>query len=143
MNFFIATLALNDVNATEIHRLLSNAWGEENVIKLRRIQALAREFRCGERNQCIRKPGSGRPLEVRTSNNVESVKDLVEEDSRVSLTAICDQTGLPRTSCYTILTKDLGRRSVCARWVPHVLTDNMKIRRVDGAQVILQKSKKL
>lgn len=138
VNFFIATLAKNDVNATEIHRLLSTAWGEKNVIKLRRIQVLAREFKDGERNQCTRKPGSGRPLEVRTSDNVERVKELVEEDSRISLTAICDQTGLERTSCYTILTRDLGRRSVCARWVPHVLTDSMKIRRVDGAQVILQ-----
>ena len=42
MNIFIATLAKNDVNATEIHRLLSNTWGEETVIKLRRIQLLAR-----------------------------------------------------------------------------------------------------
>ena len=98
MNFFIATLAKKDVNATEVHRLLSTAWGEETVIKLR--QVLAKEFRCGERNQCTRRLGSGRPREQRTSDNVKTVRELVEEDSRISLTAICDQTGLRRTSLH-------------------------------------------
>ena len=49
VNFFIATLAKNDYKATEIHELLSFAWGEENVIKLRQVQTLARDFKSGER----------------------------------------------------------------------------------------------
>ena len=37
-----------------------------------------------------------------------------------------------------IVTKDLSLQSVCARWVPHVLTDSMRARRVTGGQKILK-----
>ena len=137
VNFFIATLAKNDYKATEIHELLSFAWGEENVIKLRQVQTLARDFKSGERCDFTRKEGSGRPLEVRTDSNVNRIRELVQEDQTMSLSAVCAETGLGRTSAYTILTKDLGLWSVCARWVPHVLTNSHKSQRVIGAQKIL------
>jgi len=118
VNFFVATLTKNDFNAKQIHELLSFAWGEENVIKLRRVQTLVRDFKTGERCEFTRKAGSGRPLEVRTDSNVNRVKELIQEDQTMSLTAVCAETGLGRTSVYTILTKDLSLQSVCARWVP-------------------------
>ena len=118
INFFVLTLTKNDFNAKQIHELLSFTWGEENVIKLRRVQTLVQDFKTGERYEFTRKAGSGRPLEVRTDSNVNRVKELIQEDQTMSLTAVCAETGLGRTSVYTILTKDLSLQSVCARWVP-------------------------
>ena len=74
LNFFVAILTKNDFNGKQIHELLSFAWGEENVIKLRRVQTLVRDFQTGERCDFTRKEDSGRPLEVRTDSNVSRVK---------------------------------------------------------------------
>ena len=37
LNFFIETLRRQNYKGTEIHQLLVNAWGNENVVGLRRI----------------------------------------------------------------------------------------------------------
>jgi hypothetical protein len=49
VNFFIATLTKNNYKATDIHHLLANAWGEDNIIKVRQIQKKASQFATGER----------------------------------------------------------------------------------------------
>ena len=60
INFFIQTMVRNNFKASEIHRLLCNAWGEENVVKERRVQQLAKEYQESVRNDSSRKIGSGR-----------------------------------------------------------------------------------
>jgi hypothetical protein len=137
INFFVATLVKNNYKTVEIHKLLSSAWGEENVIHLRRLQVIAKEYRTGERTGVKRKAGSGRPQEVHTDENVTSIQEIIMDDPHISLNTICCITGLTRSAAYRILTEDLGKQSMCARWIPHKLTDDMKVKRVDGAQRLL------
>ena len=66
VNFFIQTMVLNEMSGSEIHRLLSNAWGEKNVISERRVQQLASEFSNETRTTCKRKEGSGKRRRSRT-----------------------------------------------------------------------------
>ena len=70
--FLIRTLAQNGYSATEIHHLLVNVWGEENVIKLRRVQGIMKEFEEG-REVLTRNEGSGHPRSSCCDDNIQEV----------------------------------------------------------------------
>jgi hypothetical protein len=87
-NFFIATLQKNSFSATEMHRLLVNAYGEENVCTVRQVQRIAKQYSSGEKMDIQRLEGSGRPREVRNDENIAMVKELVENDPTTSLNTL-------------------------------------------------------
>ena len=127
-NFFIQTMVKNDFGATQIHEWLCKAWGED-CIGLPRAQCLCREFRAGERCSASRTEGSGRPKSSCTDANAAVVKNLVEGDKHLSCAAIEELTDIAKSSVHRILTNDLKKQSLCARWVPHQLTPlNMELR---------------
>ena len=133
MRFFI-----NDYKSTDIHHLLVNAWGEDNVVNVRQIQKKAKQFQTGERVDFTRKSKQGRPRDVRTEDNVSHIKALVEQDNSMSLNAISIAVGLSKTTVQRVLTEYLKKQSVFARWVPHKLTEPMKQNRIEGGEVILK-----
>jgi len=135
--FFISTLQRNNYKASQIHSLLVEAWGQDNVPSLRRVQDISKEFASGERENCTRSQGSGRMKDVRTAENIAAVRDLVENDETISINAISQITGITWSSVQRILTDDLHKQSVCARWVPHKLSQAQMNMRVEGAQRIL------
>ena len=67
----------------------------------------------------------GRPKTV-TMANIAAVKLVVEQDARLSVKDIASCTGISEGSVQTILKKGLDPRKVCARWVPHLLTEEQK-----------------
>ena len=62
-------------------------------------------------------------LEGLTKANIAAVKIVVEQDARLSVKYIASCTGISEGSVQTILKKRLDLRKVCARWVPHFLTE--------------------
>ncbi|EFN83602.1 hypothetical protein EAI_12402, partial [Harpegnathos saltator] len=58
--------------------------------------------------------------------NIEEVKEILRSDRCMSARLIEEETGIPKSTVYRILTEDLGKRKVCARFVPHTLTDDQK-----------------
>ena len=126
--FLILTLQKNNMKATEIHRIITNAHG--NIISLRRIQDIATEFKSGERRRTSRAEGSGRPSSSSTDENANIIAEIVEADPHVSCKLVEDLTNIPTSSAHRILTEKLNKKSVCARWVPHVLTDEQRQKRV-------------
>ena len=62
---------------------------------------------------------------------------MVDNDCSVSITALSESTGRSWSTVQRILTEDLMKQSVRARWVPHKLNDNQKQQRADGAQRLL------
>lgn len=137
LNFLVATLSRNDYNATEIHNLLVHSWGEESIVSVRRIQQIKKEYEENEHENFQRQPGSGR---IRTSTgavNVELVRGLIEEDNTLSLNALNRITGIENTSLYRILTKNLRRKSVCSKWMPHELSEHNKQNRIERSQEML------
>jgi transposase len=137
MNFFIATLQKSNFSATKIHSLLADAWGEENVLSLRRVQELSKEYADGVRQKFTRDEGSGRPREVSTPENIDVIKNLVENDETISIQALSEISGISWSSVQRILTDELKKHTVFARWVPHKLTQNQMYMRVEGAERIL------
>ena len=68
-------------------------------------------------------PREGRPVSVLTEKNVAVVKSCIEEDARYTVQEIVSITGIHSSSVNKILRERLGLQKVCARWVPHLLTE--------------------
>ena len=67
-----------------------------------------------------------RPKTSVTKANIAGVKIVVEQDARLSVKDIGSYTGISEGSVQTILKKCLDLRKVCARLVPHILTEEQK-----------------
>ena len=80
----------------------------------------------------------GRPKTSVTKANIAAVKIVVEQDARLSVKDIVSCTGISEGSVQTILKKRLDLRKVCARWVPHLLTEAHKTQRLKCARELLK-----
>ena len=76
----------------------------------------------------------GMPKTSVTKANIAAVKIVVEQDARLSVKDIASCTGISEGSVQTILKKRLDLRKVCARWAPHLLTEEKKTQRLKCAR---------
>ena len=94
-------------------------------------------------NNCLESiendPRVGRPVSVLTEKNVATVKTLIEEDALYTVQEIEELSGIHSSSVLKILRERLGLRKICARWVPHLLTDEQKQSRVRLASQVIEK----
>ena len=93
------------------------------------------EFRRG-RNSLEDDPRSGRPT---TETIVAAVRRMIEEDSRVTVLQIAESVGISSGSVSNILHDVLGLSKVSARWVPHMLTDEQKCKRVQWCRKMIER----
>ena len=77
----------------------------------------------------------GRP---KTSITKAAVKIVVKQDARLSVKDIASCTGISEGRVQTILKKRLDLRKVCARWVPHLLTEEQKTQCLKCARELLE-----
>ena len=63
---------------------------------------------------------------------------MVEQDARLSVKDIARCTGISEGSVQTILKKCLDLRKVCARVIPHLLTEEQKTQRLKCARELLK-----
>ena len=84
-------------------------------------------------------PRVGRPFSVLMEKNVATVKTLIEEDARYTVQEIEELSGIHSSSVLKILHERLGLRKICARWVPHLLTDEQKQSQVRLASQVIEK----
>lgn len=80
---------------------------------------------------------SGRPVEATTDENVAAIQAIVEEDARVTVAQLEVAVGISSGSVRSILHNKLQLHKVCARWVPHQLTESQKTARVEWCQNML------
>jgi hypothetical protein len=66
-------------------------------------------------------PCSGAPTTMRDERHVKQVKSVLESVHNISCMAIATEVRISPASVYHILTNSLGKRKVCAKWIPHVL----------------------
>ena len=115
-------------SAVETIELINKAYGSAAM-------SLANVYRWYARFQDGRKDvkddaRSGRPSTARTDENVESVRCLLTEDRCTSLQMIADHLNIGKETVHRIVTEDLGKRKIWARYVPHALTREQKQERV-------------
>lgn len=73
---------------------------------------------------------SGRQKTVRTERNINLVKKLMKEDPHLTVDAIAEELSISAGSVYTILTEDLGMKSLTSKWIPHKLMPEHKEQRL-------------
>jgi histone-lysine N-methyltransferase SETMAR len=70
------------------------------------------------------------------------VKTLLEEDRRITVDQVALEIGVSHASAYAIIVEELGKVKKCARWVPHVLTDDEKVARLAICHAHLRRFKR-
>ncbi|KAL4494398.1 hypothetical protein ABPG72_019808 [Tetrahymena utriculariae] len=138
--FFIETMQKNNYIGTQIHGLLETAWG--NIISARRVQQIMKEFQEGKRTDHNRQIGSGRPLTSCNEDNVVLIEQLIQEDSRISLSQLVEQTQIDRSAIQRILNESLNLKSISAKWVPYNLNENQKKNRIENCKQLLEQLNK-
>ena len=129
IRYYIKTRSLLGLNATQIHEELIAAYGDDYV-SYPTIVCWLRAFFAG-RESLEDNPRSGRPITAGTQDNIDAVKDLVDEDPHISIDNIATIVDISRGSVHTILEQHLRLRKISSRWVPHELTQEQRQRRVN------------
>ena len=78
-----------------------------------------------------------RPKSTRIEVNIVPVPDLVKNDRRIASRIIAECLNIPMSVVIRILKEDLGKRTLCARFVPHSLTPEQREDRVTSYQHII------
>ena len=106
-------------------------------MKLRRIQGIVKEFSDGHET-VTRKEGSGRPRSSCCDDNVQEVREIIEDDNGLSCADISFQTGIEERSVNRILSEHLNKKSLCCRWIPHQLSNHNKEQRANCGRELLE-----
>ena len=79
----------------------------------------------------------GRTKLTSTEVNIAAVADLVKTHHRITSRMIAESLNIPKTVILQILKEDLGKRKLCARFVPSSLTPEQREDRVTSCQDII------
>ena len=82
-------------------------------------------------------PRSGRPSTSSSDEIVQKVRDLVNEDRRIKIRYISETLGISYGRAQSSLKDKLGLNQLSARWVPRMLTQEMKDTRVRHSRSLL------
>ncbi|GFR68643.1 histone-lysine n-methyltransferase setmar-like protein [Elysia marginata] len=82
---------------------------------------------------------TSRPLSASDSKHQSRVDQLIRENCRVKQIDISIEIGISQERVHHIITNLLGYRKVSARWVPRMLTPQMKLQRVQICRELLAK----
>lgn len=128
IRFYILTRFKLGLNATDIHRELCDAW-KDSCIPYRTVANWVHEFREGRQSiEDAFRPG--RPVTETSSENIETVRQLIELNPHISIRYIVAETDLTYYAVQTIIVNYLKLKKLCSRWVPHFLTEEQKKERV-------------
>ena len=83
-------------------------------------------------------PRSGRPVSVTTPENVALTETKVVENKCITIDQLEQGMEVSSGGIHSILTTQLGYRSNCGKWVPHNLSDQQKLARVNTAKKLLE-----
>ena len=92
----------------------------------------------GKKKALVRDDSRGRPSSALNEQKIAEVKALVEVDPHSTIRELSEASDLSIGSISNILHKGLLMRKLAARWVPHLLTEEQKKRRVDCARNLIQ-----
>jgi len=135
--------------AAVLHQILPKAWrypsgnySKDSTGLRGRCQSITRikewynHFKDGS-TSVDSEPRHGRPSTSRNDNVINQVRTLVMQDRHITIRELADEVGVSIGSVHTILTADLGLRSVSAKFVPKLLTMEQEQLRLEIAQDML------
>ncbi|CAF1278719.1 unnamed protein product [Rotaria sp. Silwood1] len=102
------------------------------------VKNWAKRFREG-REDVSDDPRSGRPISILTVENIECVRQVIEDDPHSTYEDVIVKTDLSRGTIEPIIHDNLKMRKVVSRWVAHQLTDEQKQKRLQIYRQNLEK----
>ncbi len=84
------------------------------------------------------KARSGRPSSVRTPEAVQQVRNVLDQDRCRTLRSVSSELGINRTTTHQIVRKNLKMTKVVAKFVPRILTPELKRTHVQLCEMNLQ-----
>ncbi|XP_073399608.1 histone-lysine N-methyltransferase SETMAR-like [Dendrobates tinctorius] len=133
----IKYLCLKKMSTKDIHSDLVETLGDSSP-PYSTVARWAKEFKLG-RTSTEDEHREGRPSTSLNEENVKKVEEVVLADRRVTIRHVAEVTGISYGSIQRILAKELHMKKVSARWVPKMLTDEQKKKRVDISIANLKK----
>lgn len=122
-------------NPTDIHQEMTKVY-EDNAPSKTMVVKWVDRFREGwETVEDM--PRTGRPTTSSTTENIERVREAIDEDRRITVRELEEDLGIPRSSIHRIIHEDLQMTRVVARWVPHLLNEEQKQERVRVCRQLL------
>ena len=113
-----------------------NAEGEE-ALSLRTVERWVHAFKDGDEsvsdNAC-----SGHPCKAVMSEKIAKADDFISNNPHITTTELASQVGISRERITHILRNELGFHKVCAKWVPHKLSEDNKRLRVEVSKELLE-----
>ena len=119
----------------EIHENLTTVCGDQSC-SYKTVCRWVRDFSDGKES-VLHEPYFGRPKAAVNELAIDQIRDQISEDPHVTIRELSDTNGISYGSVQTILKKELGLKKLCARWIPHLLTDEQKRERVRCATELL------
>lgn len=104
----IKFLTRERVKPSEIFQRLTAQFGDQTLSRTR-VFAWHKEFQEG-RERVENEEHDRRPRSSITDENIQAVRDILEDDRRVTVSEIAEQVGVSYGSCQTIITEHLGLR---------------------------------
>ena len=134
--FYIFTRMKLGYKAKEIHEELNKVFGDVSP-SFDTVAWWIRYF--DEGGESVKdEERSGRPCSSLTKETVARADAIVAEDRCITLWFLASELGVSLGSAHSIMHKELGRSKRCARWVPHMLTEEQCQERVWISKLWLQ-----
>lgn len=120
----------------ETYKLLKNVYGD-GCMSRTQVYMWFMRFKNG-REDLNDDPKPGRPEARNHAELVEKVREIIAVDGNMTVKMLAEELNSTTFTIWTILTKDLGKRKVCARFVPHQLNKDQEIARVEYCKDIIE-----
>ena len=124
------------VNGAEIVRRLNSVFGNRTLNKTA-VYTLIERFSEDEGVSCNDAERSGRPRTSFTEETCHEVEQFIMNERRITVSEIAYQCDISIGSAHEII-KSLGFHKLSARWVPRLLTSEMKQKRLNASLVNLK-----
>lgn len=115
-------------NASETFELMQKVYGNECMSRSN-VFLWHKRFLEG-RNALEDEKHTGRPSSCQTPAMIEKVDDFVTNNRCATLRMMEESLGINKETIRKILNEDLGKTKVCAKFVPHTLSNDQKASRI-------------
>jgi hypothetical protein len=112
-------------NFTETFEMLQNVFGDKTMSRTTTYEWY-RRFK-DSRTSLEDDPRSGRPS---TSTDEDPIRAVIRSNRRLTVREVADECEISVGSCHTMLTEKLNMHRVAAKFVPRLLNDEQKEKRV-------------
>src|SRR5438128_1052998 len=134
--YYIVVEWENGTTATDIRQKLVVAEGDK-ALSLSTIYRWIEAFEHGQ--QSVKDEAcNGRLCKAVTPTTIAVVEQFVNDDRHVTTRKLAEEVGISRERINHILRQELGMRKICKKWVPRLLTEEHRQKRVDISRQLLQ-----